>query len=142
MHLNAKEYDVDDVLAEVGQWGRSQQRLFLYFNLQHVLLGLVVISIIFIGVEPSWKCRVEPVTSPGTAQGSHKLESRSLLDIEDDDKCVMYERQSCVVEVDEPYSSIVTEVRVLCIISLVLPMLNAPTLLKVTFSYSVIKLSV
>ena len=113
MHLNAKEYDVDDVLAEVGQWGRYQKRLFIYFNLQHVLVGLVVISIIFIGVEPSWKCGVEPVTLPGTALGSHKLESRSLLDIEDDDKCVMYERQSCVVEVDEPYSSIVAEVRIL-----------------------------
>ena len=99
MLLNAKEYDVDDVLVEVGQWGRYQQRIFIYFNIQHVLSGLVAISIIFIGVEPSWKCGV----------GRDSPQSRSLLDNE---KCVMYEKQYCVVEVDQPYSSIVAEVKI------------------------------
>jgi len=94
MPLNAKEYDVDDILVEVGQWGRYQQKLFLYFSCQHVLLGISLLSIIFIGVEPSWKCgRSEPLAGQDSP-----------------DKCVMYEKQSCVVEVDQPYSSIVAEV--------------------------------
>ena len=99
MLLNVKEYDVDDVLVEVGQWGRYQQKLFVYFNIQHVLQGLVAISIIFIGVEPSWKCGVTVQDSP---------QSRSLLDT--NDKCDMYEKQSCVVKVDQPFTSIVAEV--------------------------------
>jgi len=112
MHLNVKEYDVDDVLVEVGQWGRYQQKLFIYFNIQHTLLGLVVISIIFIGVEPSWKCGVEPATAQDNPRLEHRVESRSLLDTNNYDKCVMYEKQSCVVEVDQPFTSIVAEVRV------------------------------
>jgi len=96
MHLNVKEYDVDDVLVEVGQWGRYQQKLFLYMNCQHVLLGIILFSILFIGVEPSWKCGAEPLAG----QDSRRLH----------DKCVTYEKQSCVVEVDQPYLSIVAEV--------------------------------
>jgi len=93
-----KECDVDDVLIEVGQWGRYQRKLFVYFNIQHVLQGLVAISIIFVGVEPSWSCGV-------TVQDNSQ--SKLLLD---NDKCAMYEKQSCVVEVDQPFSSIVAEV--------------------------------
>ena len=37
-------------------------------------------------------------------------QSRSLLDTYGNDKCVMYEKQSCVVEVDQPFTSIVAEV--------------------------------
>ncbi|XP_065918304.1 solute carrier family 22 member 15-like isoform X2 [Dysidea avara] len=103
MLLNVKEYDVDDVLVEVGQWGRYQQKLFVYFNIQHVLQGLVAISIIFIGVEPSWKCGVTVQDSP---------QSRSLLDT--NDKCDMYEKQSCVVKVDQPFTSIVAEWDLYC----------------------------
>ena len=111
MRLNAvKEFDVDDVLVEVGQWGRYQKKLFLYFNCQHVLLGIILLSIIFIGVEPSWKCGMEPVTVKDTGSP----QSRSLLDTNDNDKCVMYEKQSCAVEVDQPrdqpFTNIVAEV--------------------------------
>ncbi|XP_065918307.1 solute carrier family 22 member 15-like [Dysidea avara] len=115
MRLNAvKEFDVDDVLVEVGQWGRYQKKLFLYFNCQHVLLGIILLSIIFIGVEPSWKCGMEPVTVKDTGSP----QSRSLLDTNDNDKCVMYEKQSCAVEVDQPrdqpFTNIVAEWDLYC----------------------------
>jgi len=105
MHLNVKEYDVDDVLLEVGQWGRYQQKLFVYVNCQHVLLGIILLSIIFIGMEPSWKCEVEPVA----VQGSSPSIARSQ-DFHLNDKCVIYEKHSCVLEVEQPFSSIVAEV--------------------------------
>ena len=110
MHLNVvKEYDIDDVLLEVGQFGRYQKRLYVYFNIQHIIIALVALSIVFVGAEPPWKCSTAKdvvIRSIGFNEIEHEEAALS-----ENDRCVRYEKQSCSVEVDRPDTSIVAEVR-------------------------------
>ena len=108
MHLKAKEYDVDDVLTESGQFGRYQKKLFVYFNIQHIILALVALSIVFVGAEPPWRCstaRDVVIRSMGFKEVNEDNGSN------DKDRCALYEKRSCSVEVDQPDTTIVAEVR-------------------------------
>ena len=109
MRLNGKEYDIDDVLIEAGQFGRYQKRLFIYFNIQHIILALVALSIVFAGAEPPWKCLAAKdvvIRSIG-----FEVEKKNAASNSEKDRCMRYEEQSCSVEVDKPDTSIVAEVR-------------------------------
>ena len=109
MHLKAKEYDVDDVLTEVGQFGRYQKKLFIYFNTQHILLALVALSIVFVGAEPPWKCSTAKDIVIRSI-GFNAVENTNSGSV-DKDRCALYEKRSCSVEVDQPHTTIVAEVR-------------------------------
>lgn len=109
MRLHVKEYDIDEILTEVGQFGRYQKRLFFYFNLQHIIIALVALSIVFVGAEPPWKCssaRDVVIRSVGFNEVEHEDDALS-----NDKRCALYEKRSCSIEVDEPHTSIVAEVR-------------------------------
>ena len=109
MHLSAKEYDIDDVLSEVGQFGRYQKRLYAYFNIQHIIIALVALSIVFVGAEPPWKCSPTKdvvIRSIGFNEIEHEDSASSQRD-----RCARYEKQSCSLEVDRPDTTIVAEVR-------------------------------
>lgn len=108
MHLKAKEYDIDDVLTEAGQFGRYQKKLFAYFNTQHILLALVALSIVFVGAEPPWRCstaRDVVIRSIGFKEVNEENGSSGK------DRCALYEKRICSVEVDQPDTTIVAEVR-------------------------------
>ena len=103
-----QEYDVDDLLLEVGQFGRFQIKLFVYFTIQHVLIALIVMSIVFVGAPPNWWCIVndsdilrDPKHAPYISEDAVIVNYK---------KCLMYEQQSCIVEVEQTSASIVVEV--------------------------------
>ena len=110
MHLNVvKEYDIDDVLHEVGQLGRYQKRLYIYFNIQHIVIALVALSIVFVGAEPPWKCSTAKdvvIRSIGFNDIEHEKAA-----VSEEDRCARYEQRICSVEVDQPDATIVAEVR-------------------------------
>jgi len=93
-----KEYDVDDVLREVGQFGRYQWNLYLYFNIQQTLSMMIALSVVFIGAEPSWGCSV---ANTGT----------TLVVKDSIQRCTLYEEHLCTMVVDQPSTTIVAEVR-------------------------------
>lgn len=112
MRLHVKEYDIDEILTEVGQFGRYQKRLFFYFNLQHIIIALVALSIVFVGAEPPWKCsgaRDVVIRSVGFNEVEHEDDALS-----NDKRCALYEKRSCSIEVDEPHTSIVAEWDLYC----------------------------
>jgi len=96
MQLSLKEYDVDDVLLEVGQLGRYQWNLYLYFNIQQILAAVIVLSVVFIGVEPSWGCEANTGTLP--------IVNDSIQ------RCILYEEHFCTMVVEQPSTTIVAEV--------------------------------
>jgi len=96
MLLSVKEYDVDDVLLEVGQLGRYQWNLFFYTNIQQTLGAVIALLIVFVGVEPTWGCE--------TNTGTVSIVNDSIA------RCVMYEGHSCTIVVDQPSTTIVAEV--------------------------------
>ena len=109
MRLNGREYDIDDVLVEAGQFGRYQRKLFIYFNIQHIILALVALSIVFVGAEPPWKCSTAKdvvIRSIG-----YEVENKNAASNNEKDRCIQYEEKRCSVEVDKPDTSIVAEVR-------------------------------
>ena len=106
--MDPKEYDVDNLLLEVGQFGLFQIKLFFYFTVQHALIAVIVMSIVFVGTQPDWWCLVKdaevlrdpnhiPYINEDAVVASHW-------------KCVMYEQQLCIIEVNNPPGSIVVEV--------------------------------
>lgn len=113
MRLNVKEYDVDDVLFEVGQFGRYQKKLYAYFNIQHIIIALVALSIVFVGAEPPWKCSTAKDVVI-RSMGFDEVEDKKDV-LSDKDRCALYEKRDCSVEVDKPDTSIVAEVRSHCI---------------------------
>ncbi|XP_065918286.1 solute carrier family 22 member 15-like isoform X2 [Dysidea avara] len=107
-----QEYDVDDLLLEVGQFGRFQIKLFVYFTIQHVLIALIVMSIVFVGAPPNWWCIVndsdilrDPKHAPYISEDAVIVNYK---------KCLMYEQQSCIVEVEQTSASIVVEWDLYC----------------------------
>ena len=107
--MKGKECDVDDVLTEVGQFGRYQKRLYIYFNIQHIILALVALSIVFVGAEPPWKCSSAKDVVIRSI-GFKEIEHKDIV-LSDKERCALYEKRSCSVEVDKPDTSIVAEVR-------------------------------
>jgi len=96
MLLSVREYDVDDILLEVGQLGRYQWNLYLYMNIQQTLGAVIALSIVFVGVEPTWGCEINT--------GTLSVVNDSVT------RCVMYEEHSCTMIVDQPSTTIVAEV--------------------------------
>jgi len=106
--MDLGRHDVDDLLLKVGQFGRFQIILFVYFTIQHVIIALIVMSIVFVGAQPNWWCIVndsdilrDPKHAPYIGEDAVVANYK---------KCLMYEQQSCIIEVEQPSSSIVVEV--------------------------------
>ena len=108
--MRVKEYDVDDLLVEVGQFGRYQKKLYFYFNAQHIILALVALSIVFVGAEPPWKCSTDKDVVARSI-GFSEVEEQKNTAKSNEERCSLYEKRSCSVEVDRPDTSIVAEVR-------------------------------
>jgi len=109
MRLNVKEYDVDDVLIEVGQLGQYQTKLYAYFNIQHIIIAIVALSIVFVGAEPSWTC-ITAKDAVARSIGFSEIKEEDTLGSQKE-RCALYEERRCSVEVDKPGTSIVAEVR-------------------------------
>jgi len=106
--MDPRGYDVDDLLLEMGQFGRFQIILFAYFTIQHVLIALIVMSIVFVGAQPNWWCIVND--SDILRDPKHAAYIGESAVVVNNKKCLMYEQQSCVIEVERPSASIVAEV--------------------------------
>jgi len=83
--------EIDEVLEEIGGFGRFQAKVVFLLNLGHIACGLVAMCITFVGAPPEWSC-----------------EERS--DIVDDDQCERLEEGTCTPKYSQEFTSIVSEV--------------------------------
>ena len=88
--------DMDEVFDKIGQFGRYQKRVFVWYAVYQLVASYFMMVITFAGRTPQWDC-VRDDTVPTS----------------DETSCRLFEAGKCVPKYSTEFTSIVSEVSVL-----------------------------
>ena len=94
--------DMDEVFDEIGQFGRYQKKVFVWYTVYQMLASYFMMVVTFAGRTPQWHCGRD-----GDYTGSTT----------DEMNCRLYEAGECTPKYSAEFTSIVSEVGALCMYS-------------------------
>ena len=91
--------DMDEVFDVIGQFGRYQKRVFIWYGMYQMAAAYFTMAVTFAGRTPQWHC----------VRGNDDNTGATI----DDTGCRLFEAGECAPKYSTEFTSIVSEVSVL-----------------------------
>ena len=96
-NTNTAAMDMDEVFDKIGQFGRYQKRVFVWYAVYQMAASYFMMVVTFAGRIPQWDCARDNTVGPTT----------------DDTRCRLFEAGECAPKYSTEFTSIVSEVSIL-----------------------------